>query len=294
VTAALHAGYVSLAYHSSTSSAAFSMGSARTDPFQRHISTCITPPYRPPNDSPDLQQLINDALLASSGPRTPTSLLDLHVNAFGERVDNRPDLVTVDRTTKPIKGSGSTTAGLRRITSVKPVEDRGEGWKEEVDIRLEGLFGVPRQRTSRSPSIHGSPPSSPVIAFPPTQPLGESALAAAYARPTETEMITSPESPTLLLSPGKSILLHSDEEQGLELDQEQHPPMPPASQTPRSPSDDEDEMDENDAGVLELGEPFRWRGGSRAEGNLPWKRSAEGDREGKRIRAEGSFARGWY
>jgi hypothetical protein len=221
-------------------------------------------------------------------------LLDLHVNAFGERVDNRPDLVAVDRTTtKPIKGSGSMTAGLRRITSVKPVEDRGVGWKEEVDVRLEDLFGVTRKRTSRSPSIHGSPPSSPVIAFPPTQPLGESALAAAYARPTETEMITSPESPTLLVSPGKSILLHSDEEQGLELDQDQDPPMPLASQTPRSASDDEDEMDENGVGVLELGEPFRWRGGSRAEGNLPWKRSAEGDRERKRIRAEGSFARGW-
>jgi hypothetical protein len=111
--------------------------------------------------------------------------------------------------------------------------------------------------------------------------MGESSLASAYAKPP-ARVTASPRSPELLLSPTESILMAPDED----ID----PPMPPASQNqmPRE-RDEEEEDDEND----EEAEPFQFWGGSRAEGSLPWKRSADDQRGRKRIRSEWSSARDW-
>ncbi|ORY26864.1 hypothetical protein BCR39DRAFT_560295 [Naematelia encephala] len=222
----------------------------------RHISTCLPPLFRPPNPPPDLQSLINDALLNVAGPSSSTSLLDLHVNSM-ETSPEAPDLG------KKSKGKASTTpAGLRRMTSVKAAEQRGETWHEEVDERVGKLFGKSPKKASPSPSQSQrprqiSPPISPVSAFQSTQPLGRSELAAIYTRQAESSLSPSG-SPEDLRSPA-----HPDADASMD-----EIPMPPPSQSRQV--DDELEVEDGLQNQDER-DPFRQGGGPYADGDLSWR-----------------------
>ncbi len=239
------------------------------------MSTCLPPLFRPPNRPPDLQTMINDALHVAAGPKAPSSLLEYHINALNEGDDNRMELpsanqaMQVDQPTK--KGKGKAAVGLRKVASVKPSEERGEDWDQEVESRLTEMFG---QRSRRRLSSQGpvlpqqaalSPVSSPML--PSTQPMGASLLARSYSRD------------------GRSISSATSDD-GMSEDEENIHPMPRSSQDQQvAAADEDDEIDST---------PFRRRGGSRADGDLPGKRHTAGDegRYGKRIRGERGVAGG--
>jgi hypothetical protein len=211
---------------------------------QRHISTCLPPLYRPPNPPPDLPRLIHEALLETSGHSTP-SLLELHLSTVGDAVDNREDLKPADGKKAPQK-----LKGLARMVNVMSADQRGDQWEGQVDERVAYILGSSRPRTP-SPSarpINQSPFSSPSTAFPATQPIGQSDLANDYIReepPDRDDLTKTPE-----------------------VDEDVEIPMPPSSQKRRPQVYDDLET------TIEDDTPFRSRGGSRAEGDLPDTRSA--------------------
>jgi hypothetical protein len=220
--------------------------------FQRHISTCLPPLFRPPNPPPDLPRLVHEALLETSGHSTP-SLLELHLATVGDPVDNREELKPVDGKKVPQK-----LKGLARMVTVKAADERGEQWEGQVDEAVASVLGSSRLRTpSPSTSIAPSPFSSPHTTFPSTQPLGQSDLANDYVRDaTHVE----------------------HREHTPEMDDSMEMSMPPSSQkrTIREDDTQEDDM------------PFRQWGGSRAEGDLPGKKSAIWQDWGcKRYRTDG-------
>ena len=235
---------------------------------KRHISTCLPPLYRPPNPPPNLPQMVHEALVETSGASTP-SLLELHLNATPEAVDNR-----VDRKDKaPVK-----VKGLAKMINVKPTDERGEMWEGEVDERVTSIFGRTQTPELKSPSRKPgvlSPFSSPGTVFPATQPLGESSLANHYAR----DRLHDDSSRSDELRKGED-----DCEERLDEDEyEEEIPMPPSSQ--KLSIDDQENEDPNEDF---LGEPFRSRGGSRVDGGLPYKRSAGyHDWDCKRMRTDG-------
>ncbi len=178
------------------------------------------------------------------------------------------------------KKQSEPLAGLI-ITTVKAADVKGEQWDHEVDTRVKYIFGITsptrsklhdhKQLLSQSPpktSIILSHPSSPVTSFPPTQPLGESMLAAEFnksrtASPPsdlfrDEDLGSSPPTPPLPSSPIRG-------------NEENDAPMPPSSQKrPRHDSLDEDGLDAD--------QPFQNWGGMRADGFLPYSwRSAAGD-----------------
>ena len=250
---------------------------------QRHISVCLPPLYRPPNPPPDLQALINEALHQAAGPKPPSSLLAYHVNVLNDASDNYHELPPEYQVLSPYqagkKVKGKAAVGLRKVVSVKPPEDRGDHWDEEVDLRLGEILGRRDQRrssvlrdTSVSPQPRTtlSPASSPFL--PSTQPMGDSCLASAYtrARPSSS-------SGTGLGSDSASMVADSE-------DEENSPPMPPSKQRRASVSSDDGDTEES--------RPFRRGGGSRADGDLPSDRHTakiEGG-YGKRIRDERGLA----
>jgi hypothetical protein len=256
------------------------------------MSTCLPPLFRPPNPPPDLQLLITEAL-GFGGPAELPSLLDLHLSNLEDAVDNRFQNPIQIQLAGPSKAKNTKGVGRMRskctdpspkivlnITSVRAPEGRGEHWEGEVLNRVGDLLGVSIPAPSRSPSptlSHMSVDPFPSgYQLPPTQPLGESSLAAVYARPL-THSPTPPAeeipyplhqtsspwplSPEYLLSPP---VITKEE---LSENEENHPPMPPASQNRVTyiSSDEEEEVIE---------EPFHGWGGSRAEGNLPFKWSS--------------------
>lgn len=231
---------------------------------QRHISTCLPPLYRPPNPPPNLPQMIHEALIDTSGASTP-SLLELHLNATPEAVDNRID----QKQKAPAK-----LKGLAKMINVKSTDERGGVWEGEVDERVTSMLGRPRTPELQSPSIKSgaiSPFSSPGTVYPATQPLGESALANHYARDQPQQHPLSD---------------HLPDEEDVEKDEaEEEIPMPPSSQ--KRYIDDQENEDPNVNDDI-YGEPFRSRGGLRVDGGLPFKRST-GFQEWdcKRIRTDG-------
>ena len=251
------------------------------------MSTCLPPLYRPPNPSPDLQNLINDALFCAAGPRTPSSLLDYHVNVLNDGDDNRTNLPPANQLlpSEPSAKKGKTKAavGLRKVASVKPSEERGDAWDDEVDVRLSEVLGLPGRppapiQNGRSPSQvpQLSPISSPLL--PSTQTMGHSSLAVTYSRNRKGES-TELEDEPVSITDGDI----SDDEENI-------PPMPPSSQDGMNPlmghGDEEDE---------EVVMPFRPWGGPRAVGDLPKKRQTvhTGRDARKRIRGEGGLAGGF-
>lgn len=231
--------------------------------FQRHTSTCLPPLYRPPNPPPNLPQMVHEALIETSGASTP-SLLELHLNATPEAVDNR-----VDRKQKgPAK-----LKGLAKMINVKPTEERGGVWEGEVDERVTSMLGRPRTPEIMSPSVKSSalsPFSSPGTVYPATQPLGNSALANHYARDQPGSHALSDE-------------LKDEDDYGKD-DEELEIPMPPSSQ--KRYIDDQENEDPNTNDDI-YGEPFRSRGGLRVDGGLPYKRSTGFQEwEFKRIRTD--------
>ena len=250
---------------------------------QRHISVCLPPLHRPPNPPPDLQTLINEALHHAAGPKPPSSLLAYHVNVLDDVVDNHHDLplkyqvINPHQAIKKVKGRAAV--GLRKVASVRPPEERGVGWDEEVDIRLgellgrrsQGLLSVLKDTSvSPQPQTTLSPASSPLLSS--TQPMGDSCLASAYPR---SHLPSS--GGTGLKSNSASIGAGSE-------DDENSPSMPPSSQKRASASSEEEDAEEI--------RPFRRGGGSRADGHLLSRRHTakiEGG-YGKAIRDEGGFA----
>ena len=218
--------------------------------FQRHISTCLPPLFRPPNPPPDLPRLVHEALLETSGHSTP-SLLELHLATVGDPVDNREDI-------KPDGGKkASKLKGLSRMVTVRAADERGDKWEGQVDEAVATVLGSSRLRTpspSQSAATARSPFSSPQTTFPSTQPLGQSDLANDYVRQT-TPVEDRPQTP--------------------EKDEEMETPMPPSSQ-------------KRTIAEREAEKPFRQWGGSRAEGDLPSSRSAFWQDWGcKRYRGDG-------
>lgn len=218
--------------------------------FQRHISTCLPPLFRPPNPPPDLPRLVHEALLETSGHSTP-SLLELHLATVGDPVDNREEI-------KPDGKKVPKLKGLARMVTVKAADERGEQWEGQVEEQVASVLGSSRLRTpSPSASIARSPFSSPHTIFPSTQPLGQSDLAGDYVRET-TPVDFRAQTP--------------------EMDDDKEIPMPPSSQKRMIAEDD----------VQEDERPFRGWGGSRAEGDLPGRRSAIWQDWGcKRYRTDG-------
>jgi hypothetical protein len=216
--------------------------------FQRHISTCLPPLFRPPNPPPDLPRLVHEALLETSGHSTP-SLLELHLATVGDPVDNREDIKQDGKKVTKLKG-------LARMVTVKAADERGDKWEGQVDEAVASVLGSSRLRTpSPSASVARSPFSSPHTTFPSTQPLGQSDLANDYIRQT-TPLDERPQTP--------------------EMDDDAEIPMPPSSQKRTTAEEEEDER------------PFRQWGGSRAEGDLPSGKSAIWQDWGcKRYRGDG-------
>lgn len=172
------------------------------------------------------------------------------MSAFPEVVDRRIDVKPADK-----KGPAKVK-GLAKMINVKPAEDRGDTWEGEVEDRVRTMLGRPRTPDARSPSTRSailSPLSSPGTAFPSTQPLGDSDLANRYLRDVDRAAETA--------------LFEKDGDDEEEEEEEEDIPMPPANQ--QRATWEEDQAQEND-------EPFRSRGGPRADGGLPCnnKRSA--------------------
>lgn len=198
--------------------------------------------------------MVHEALIETSGA-SATSLLELHLNASPEAVDNRIDR----KAPKP----PPKLKGLAKMINVRPAEDRGEFWEGEIDARVSTMFGPLRTPEPSSPSARSSlmsPLSSPGAGFPSTQPLGDSILADHYSR--DAPLTVDDDAPVSAEA---------------ELDEI---PMPPSIQQ-RVLEDKENEEPADYAGG-----PFRSRGGLRAEGDLPAKRSAIWqDWDGKRYRS---------
>lgn len=204
--------------------------------------------------------MVHEALIETSGASTP-SLLELHLNATPESVDNRMDL----KQKAPVK-----LKGLAKMINVKPTDERGEVWEGEVDERVTSMFGRERTPELKSPSVKASalsPFSSPGTVYPATQPLGDSALANQYAK-------DQPQDDQL------SDVVSNDAD--IDKDDEEIP-MPPSSQ--KRYIEDQENEDPNDDVYQE---PFRSRGGLRVDGGLPYKRSTGyQDWDCKRIRTDG-------
>lgn len=155
--------------------------------FQRHISSCLPPLFRPPNPAPDLQRLVSDALEAIHAQDAPSTLLDIHL-ARGDVQDQRPLSPTDAKTGK---GKGPSTRQWMRMTRVRAAAERDEGWDAEVSERVRALTEASptkRPKLERGPKgVSASPSSSPPpSSYPLTQPLGESSLAAQYLRRPST------------------------------------------------------------------------------------------------------------
>lgn len=196
--------------------------------------------------------------------------------------DNRFDLppgnqeLSPDKGKRSLKAKSSTSKSekkatqhpmLLNITTVKAAGERGETWDLEVEDRVRNVLG--HSSPPREPHAGLAAPSSPGFSLPPTQPLGESNLASAYARnggidspsasPQTPERLVSPE-PRHSSSPSDPVSLHDEM------------PMPPASQNKRTLSDDVDSGGDSGADEGDDHSPFRRRGGSRPSGDLPAKR----------------------
>jgi hypothetical protein len=189
---------------------------------------------------------VHESLLETSG-HIPPSLLELHLGATGESVDNREDVKPAGTKKAPVK-----LRGLAKMVNVQAADARGTEWEGEVDERVSSVLGSrPKSpRTARTPSPsarsvhHQSPLSSPNTTFPSTQPLGDSDLGNRYARErTPISEVKTPEEDELVDTP-----------------------MPPSSQKRRyeieNDQENTDPMSEEDA-------PFRRRGGPQAARGLP-------------------------
>ncbi|WWD22061.1 hypothetical protein CI109_106549 [Kwoniella shandongensis] len=250
----------------------------------RHMSACRPPLYRPPNPPPNLQLLIHQALHDLAKPAHPTSLLDLHVRSASKDKDS------------PVKGSGAPSGsrkglvGLASVTLVKPTDERGEGWGEEVRERIREWIGPssPVCEDQDETPFHFVPVEAEDteqeekgVDLPGTQPLGESSLAQIYGKSSRGNS-HSP-SPTPSGSTHLSLTTEDEDDED-EVDQEtpedqlpESPPrieeeelhIPPPSSQKRSRStsmrnsysDDESDSEGEP-------EPFRKWGDLRVDGNL--------------------------
>ncbi|KAK8846749.1 hypothetical protein IAR55_005836 [Kwoniella newhampshirensis] len=273
----------------------------------RHMSICRPPLYRPPNPAPDLQLLIHKALHDLSTHKEPTSLLDLHVRSASASADYE----------SPIQGSASTTkkkkngagAGLASVTLVKPTDERGEGWGEEVRERIRDWIGPSSPPREESPQQEEEKEDveehDDQVVLPSTQPLGESSLAQIYGKSPQSKPGLSPS-----LSPSSSLLSLTDEdddedeeedrrtpEDQMSHDEEERHIPPPSSQkrsiSMRNSSDDDGSGSGSDyqSDGQEQG-PFRKWGDSRVDGDLSGKKSSTVS--GARGWGEGEgFTIGW-
>ncbi|KAL7424443.1 hypothetical protein Q5752_000126 [Cryptotrichosporon argae] len=138
----------------------------------RHMSTCRPPLYRPPNPAPDLELLLSAAL----DPARPTpSLLEHHVET------DRPPAV------------------LKRSTTVKRTDER-DNWGAEIDERVGANFGHPNEDRHVDEGGARWREEGAVV----TQPMGDSELGSAWARPelreVDDEAALLPQVPPPLLS----------------------------------------------------------------------------------------------
>lgn len=206
--------------------------------------------------------------------------------------------------------------GLSGYTSVQGPETRDGSWDDQVNTRVGEVLRTSPVQKSRRPkdrpragSHSMTPPSSPGGLMQATQPLGESALAADYARQSSPVG-----SHATALTSSERRWSHSPRSE--DSSQDGYPDdddfeMPPASQVrmrsrsqsgsvasrDSSPSEHPYLSDEDHRSVTP--DPFRFGGGSRAEGSLSEKRTSagsadDGERRDKRVKkADGRPARGW-
>lgn len=186
---------------------------------------------------------MHEALIATSG-HIPPSLLELHLGATGDSVDNREDVKPAGTKKAPVK-----LKGLAKMVNVRALDDRGDQWEGELEDRVSSTLRSRAPRSLRTPSPSArtaiqSPLSSPNAPFLSTQPLGDSDLANRYARHVTPEIDSTTPEP--------------------ELDDLIETTMPPSSQKRRPEVDQE-----NSDPASEEEMPFRKRGGPRAAGGLP-------------------------
>lgn len=215
-------------------------------------------------------------------------------------------------------GSGAARRGVRGLsgyTSVQAPGTRDGAWDEQVDARVGEVIGTSPAQKQRGPSSRyrtGSrsmtPPSSPGMLLQATQPIGESALAADYARGSSPA--GSHDAVSCLSDRSRSHTPCSEDSgHGAHADDDDYE-MPPASQVRMrsrsrsssfasgddSPSRDSRASSDDRRHVTP--DPFRCGGGSRAEGSLSGKRTSArsangGERGDKRVKADRRPARGW-
>lgn len=206
--------------------------------------------------------------------------------------------------------------GLSGYISVQAPETRDGSWDDQVDTRVGEVLGTSPVQMSRKPrdrlrtgSRSMTPPSSPGGLMQATQPLGESALAADYARQSSPAVNHAMASTSSDRRRSHSPRSEDSSQDGYPDDDDFE--MPPASQVrmrsrsqsgsvasrDSSPSEHPYLSDEDHRSVTP--DPFRFGGGSRAEGSLSEKRTSagsadDGERRDKRVKkADGRPARGW-
>jgi hypothetical protein len=178
---------------------------------QRHISACLPPLYRPPNDPPDLRRILSDALEAIHKPDAPASLLDMHVS-YGELRDLRNISASAASATAgppklawtmPTKKAPRSSFML--MDSVLPPSARGDDWAGDVSKRVDAVTaGGPSEPAKVEFNFeqdqHFAPSSPMSCSQPLTQPLGESSLAGLYLRPSTPSPQQLHSTPPLTLS----------------------------------------------------------------------------------------------
>lgn len=278
------------------------------------MTKCLPPLYRPPNDPPDLQTIITDALDKIQSSAEPASLLDLHASA-GDTQDRRDHSPSAGPSSKSTLALGT---GFRSMLRVKAPAGRGDSWQREVLERVDDLTNAsPTKRAKLESdmnretrrSLSPPPPSS---SFPSTQPLGESSLAGLYTRQrTPPTPLTPPPHPLIPSNDIHPVPTDSQESIDMtapwtsspELPGSQQPiiltssspdqiPMSPESQ-PLSPDTPEQEnfplpppsqkrsgrfvmdvLSPNSRNAFMKAEPFRRGGSPRADGDFLGKRGS--------------------
>ena len=173
------------------------------------------------------------------------------------------DLVDLSESSSSPRKAPAPSRGLHRTSNVRPAEERGDIWEDEVHDRLREVIGRTSPTQPLSQQTLQRSPRSPVspVTLPGTQPLGESSLARRYPRSPSTPEVE--ETLDIPLSP----LSDSVE-------------LPPSSQSKLRESS---HIDEDFGGIEDIDDienrspilqPFRAWGVARAEGLLPRKRSS--------------------
>ncbi|ORX34397.1 hypothetical protein BD324DRAFT_657762 [Kockovaella imperatae] len=220
----------------------------------RHISTCLPPLYRPPNAPPDLPRLIHDVLHNVDGIRDTPSLLDLHVNALPENVDDRRIIPGENVTISSLPGWGNPTKATKaksktkngpslglNITTVQAAQDRGDGWDDQVGDRVKELIGLSSPSSTTGQPEDPTPTPAFSSQFPSTQPMGESSLAARYRRSPSSNLDSASDAGSSLASADDIAPSSSPKDwiSSLDITNDDQPSLPPSAQKrTRSPSAD--------------------------------------------------------